>query len=600
MDLTERMEPMPSFQADQASNIEAEAQRQKTVLLYRNAGVALWVTIVNAGLLAYVNATLHTAAGLAFVWWVLIVLVAAGRNLLAQRFKAARPEAITAMIWRRRYVGATAAMAAAWGAGIVLFMWQAPVVAQLFTGLVLAGMMAGALPILAPVPAAFRIFALLVCIPMSAAILLQANSPLLWAFGAMTFVFLLAVLASARYLHQTLDVSIRLGLELQQHRAQLEQLVAERTVELALAMKNAEAANNAKSRFLAAASHDLRQPLSALKVYAGLLNNPRVPAYPKMVANTRDCINSLSDLLDDLLDLSKLEAGVVTPTVSDFAIADVFAHLETIHAPEATGKGLRLRCVPSRIVGRTDLVLFRRALGNLLANAISYTERGGVLIACRRRQGKFWVEVWDTGVGIPAENFAEIFEEFKQLGDGSRNSGSGLGLAIVAKTAALLGLGIGLRSRPGRGSVFAIELPLGQAELIVPASAISNAALHTLRIALVEDNPMVRDALVEGLQGLGHRVLAAATTEALLPELEPLPPDIVVSDYRLNAGETGFDVIAAVREQYGAELPAILITGDTDPNLLRGMTGRGIIVLRKPLALETLQTYLQKLTASAR
>lgn len=591
---------MPSFQADQTSDVEAEAQRQKTVLLNRNAGIALWATIVNAGLVAYVNATLHTAVGVAFAWWVLITLIAAGRYLLARRFRAARPEAITAMTWRRRYIGATAMMAAAWGAGTVLFMWQAPVVAQLFTGLVLSGMVAGALPILAPVPSAFRIFALLVTIPMSAAILLQADSPLHWAFGALTLIFLLVVLASARYLHQTLDVSIRQGLELQQHRSQLEQLVAERTAELSVAMKDAKAANEAKSRFLAAASHDLRQPLSALKLYAGLLNNPQALSYPKVVANTRDCINSLSDLLDDLLDLSKLEAGVVVPADSDFPVADVFAQLETLHAPEAMTKGLRLNCIPSKIVGRTDLVLFRRALGNLLANAINYTERGGVLIGCRRRQGKSWVEVWDTGVGIPAESFAEIFEEFKQLGDGARNSGSGLGLAIVAKTAALLGLEISVRSRPGQGSVFAIELPLGQAELIAPATAPPMATTHHLRIALVEDNPMVRDALVEGLQGLGHQVLAAATTAGLLHELGLQPPDIVISDYRLNAGETGFDVITAVRKQYGAELPAILLTGDTDPDLLRSMTDRGIVVLHKPLDLETLHASLRDLTASAR
>lgn len=588
---------MSSFQADPAFKVETEAQRQKTALLYRNAAIALWVTIINTGLLAYVNATLHTAAGVAFVWWVLMVLIAAGCYLLTRRFRAARPEAIAAMAWRRRYIVATATMAAGWGSGTVLFIWQAPVVAQLFTGLVLAGMVAGALPVLAPVPAAFRAFALLVCVPLSAAIFLQANSPVHWAFGGMTLVFLLALLASARHLHQTLDVSIRQGLELQQHRFQLEQLVAERTAELSVAMKDAKAANQAKSRFLAAASHDLRQPLSALKLYAGLLNNPQAPSYAKSVANTRDCINSLSDLLDDLLDLSKLEAGVVVPTVSDFRIADVFTQLETIHAPEAMSKGLRLRCIPSRIVGRTDIVLFRRALGNLLANAISYTESGGVVIGCRRRRGKLWVEVWDTGVGIEAENFKEIFEEFKQIRDAPRNSGSGLGLAIVAKTAALLGLEIDVRSHAGRGSVFAIELPLGQAESIAPASVPQNIELRALRIALVEDHPRVRDALVQGLQGLGYQVLAAATTEALLSALGQLPPDIVVSDYRLNAGENGFDVITAVRKQYGAQLPAILITGDTDPHLLRSMTDRGIVVLHKPLDLETLHAALQDLTA---
>jgi len=207
------MDAMPSSHADQASHLEAEAQRQKTVLLYRNAGIAQLVTIVNAGLLAYVNATLLAPSGAALAWWCLVVVIAGGRYLLARRFMEAQPEAVAAIPWRRRYIGATALMAAAWGAGTVLFVWDAPDGARLFTGLVLSGMVAGAVPILGPVPAAFRTFALLLGVPLAAAIFLQANSPLHWAFASMSLVFLAAVLASARYLHQTLDVAMRLGLE---------------------------------------------------------------------------------------------------------------------------------------------------------------------------------------------------------------------------------------------------------------------------------------------------------------------------------------------------------------------------------------------------
>jgi diguanylate cyclase (GGDEF)-like protein/PAS domain S-box-containing protein len=204
---------MPVSRANLVSSLDAEAQRQKTDLVYRNAGIALSVTLVNGGLLSYVNTTLHAAAGAAFAWWCLLSFVAGGRYLLARRFMAAQPLAAAATIWRRRYVGATALTAAAWAAGTVLFMWQAPDGAQLFTGLVLSGMVAGAVPILAPVPAAFRVFAVLLSVPLAAVILLQANSALHWAFGSMALVFLAAVLASARYLHQTLDVAIRLGLE---------------------------------------------------------------------------------------------------------------------------------------------------------------------------------------------------------------------------------------------------------------------------------------------------------------------------------------------------------------------------------------------------
>jgi len=198
---------------DPASKIEAETQRKKTVLLYRNVGIAQLVNVVNASLLAFVNVTMHASARVAFVWWCLVCAITAGRYLLSHRFHAASPNATAAMTWRQRYLVATAIAAVIWGAGAVLFMWNAPDGARLFTGLVLAGMVAGAVPILAPVPAAFRIFTFSVLAPVSLVILLQADSAFDWVFGSMTLFFLAAVLTSARYLHETLDVAIRLGLE---------------------------------------------------------------------------------------------------------------------------------------------------------------------------------------------------------------------------------------------------------------------------------------------------------------------------------------------------------------------------------------------------
>ena len=195
------------------SDVEAETQRQKTALLYSNSGIAQAVNFVNATLLACVVVSLRMSARVAFVWWCFAVTIAAGRYLLARRFLAARPDASAAIAWRRRYFVGTTMIAGIWGAATLLFMWQAPDETLLFTGLVLAGMVAGAMPILVPVPAAFVLYAALVCVPMSAIVLLQADSPLRWAFGAMSLIFLAAMLASARHLHQTLDVAIRLGLE---------------------------------------------------------------------------------------------------------------------------------------------------------------------------------------------------------------------------------------------------------------------------------------------------------------------------------------------------------------------------------------------------
>lgn len=360
----------------------------------------------------------------------------------------------------------------------------------------------------------------------------------------------------------------------------------------------AERANRAKSRFLAAASHDLRQPLAALNLYANVLKERVDPSQQKLMASMEDCIANLSGLLNNLLDLSKLEAGVVNPKIIDFSVFEFFYSLKSIFTPKAQAKGLRLRFSSSRLTARSDPILLKRVVSNFIENAICYTERGGVMVGCRRRQGKIWIEVWDSGIGISADQTAEIFEEFKQLGDQARNQGSGLGLAIVDKTAALLGLEFSVRSWPGRGSVFAIELPLGQPQAVsMPAPQV--AVQRSLRIALVEDNHLVRQALVLALENSGHQVIAAASGGALLAELGQLPLDAVVSDYRLAHGETGFDVINAVRAAIGADLPALLITGDTDPQLIFSMTQRGVTVLYKPLDMQALQAHLENLTCPA-
>ncbi|OHC71290.1 MAG: hypothetical protein A2045_07230 [Rhodocyclales bacterium GWA2_65_20] len=375
-------------------------------------------------------------------------------------------------------------------------------------------------------------------------------------------------------------------------------ITARKTTEDALmaAKTEAERANKAKSRFLAAASHDLRQPLSALSLYVGVLGNKLAPDDGRLLANMKDCVASLNEMLSNLLDLSKLEAGVVTPNVSDFAVDDVLAQVISSHAPEAKLKGLGLRCACFGLTARTDRMLFQRMIGNLVANAVRYTRQGGVLVGCRRRQGRMWVEVWDTGIGIPADKTAEIFEEFKQLDNHERNraKGSGLGLAIVARTATLLGLQIRVQSRLGRGSLFAVEMPLGLAFRPVAEREYTH---RPLRIALVEDNLAVAEALAYALKNSGHQVVAAASCRELLSRIDGVRPDIVISDYRLAGKETGFEVITSVRAAFGNSLPAVIITGDTDPQLLRSMADKGIRVHHKPLELEALRASIAELTA---
>lgn len=248
--------------------------------------------------------------------------------------------------------------------------------------------------------------------------------------------------------------------------------------ELRLARQAAQQANEAKSSFLAAVSHDLRQPLAALEIYAHMLPELLAPSDVVMSNNIRNCVASMGDFLGELLDLSKLQMGGKQIAIRDFEVVELLEQVASSHQPEASRKQLSLRCRSLPLMARTDPALLSRLLGNLLTNAIRYTDAGGVLIACRRCQGKYWIEVWDTGIGIPAGQVDQVFEVFRQLDNGEARGkqGSGLGLSIVNEIAQLLGLALRVHSQEGRGTLFAIELPLAGPEpsltATVPASTL--------------------------------------------------------------------------------------------------------------------------------
>ncbi|MFZ4626206.1 MAG: PAS domain S-box protein [Rhodoferax sp.] len=366
---------------------------------------------------------------------------------------------------------------------------------------------------------------------------------------------------------------------------------------LLAAKLDADRANHAKSKFLAAASHDLRQPLAALALYVGVLQH-RVEADNQiLIGHIQQCCTNLSELLTDLLDVSKLDAGVIMPQLESFSVDEFMAALVSVHSAEAAKKGLHLHWRACGKFAHTDEQLLLRIVGNLMDNAICHTQFGCILIACRRHEGKHWLEVWDTGIGIAADKTGLIFEEFVQLGQVPAQRGSGLGLAIVAKTALLLGLQLRVRSRLGRGSMFAIELPLGNAAAAVEP-IVQPALACCLRIGLVENDPLVLTALVLVLETAGHQVIAARSGQQLLDQLGQQVPDVLISDYRLDDGRTGFEVVMAAREAYGEALPALIITGDTDPALIKSMAERGITIHYKPLKQEVLLAFVNQIKAS--
>jgi CheY-like chemotaxis protein/anti-sigma regulatory factor (Ser/Thr protein kinase) len=310
------------------------------------------------------------------------------------------------------------------------------------------------------------------------------------------------------------------------------------------------------------------------------------------------CVSSLSELLDNLLNVSKLDAGVVVPTNTAFSVDAILTSLVDIHMAEASLKGISLHLRPTNLVGHTDQTMLQRILGNLIANAIRYTDKGGVLIGGRRHNGKQWIEVWDSGVGFPSNMAKHIFEEFTQLGDNSRSVGSGLGLAIVSKSAQLLGLELRVHSRPGRGSMFAIEIPQGELSLIETSSE-SKAVTDKWLIALVDDNPMVLDATAFALTAAGHQVIVGESELDLLKNVGYQEPDILISDYRLAGNKTGLDLILKAREVFGEDLPAILITGDTDPKLIKLFNKNKIKVCYKPLKIDVLNNLISEIISKS-
>ena len=342
-------------------------------------------------------------------------------------------------------------------------------------------------------------------------------------------------------------------------------------------------------------------------------------------------MTALQELLDAILDISRLDAGAVSPKVADFAIATLLDRLTTAFAPSAAEKGLRLRIVPSRLYVRSDPVLLERILLNLAANALRYTQRGGILIGCRRRGRRVRIEVWDTGIGIAPEQRQAIFQEFYQAADPQGGGqGLGLGLAIAARLAALLGSRIEVASRLGEGSVFAVEVPRGEPPAAPCRSGVQSQTVarprpflaatgrlpeHSLEdtasgrgrpsygalVLVVDDDALVREAMQSLLAQWGCEVMAAATGEEAVALLEggDRLPDALLCDYRLPGAETGIDVIRRLQAVAGTAIPAALVSADTAPESLRAAKASGFPLLPKPVAPAKLRALLEHLVAAA-
>lgn len=390
-------------------------------------------------------------------------------------------------------------------------------------------------------------------------------------------------------------------------KSRLEQRVEERTADLSAAnhklgeaLADAERANAAKGRFLAAANHDLRQPFQALRLFHHLLSERlKDPGSQSIAQKMGEALEGGEKLLHSMLEVATLDAGVVRPVIAAVPIAPILSDAVAEFRSAAAAKGLEVRLVPSRAVVRTDAAMLGRMLHHLLGNAIAFTTGGGILIGCRHRGQWLRIEVWDTGSGIPSDQLDAIFEDFVQLNNPERDRrrGLGLGLSKVRRKAALLGHTVEVRSRPGHGSVFSVIVPIAAAESAAAATAPTGAAPAVpdrRRILVVEDDPMQRSAIQLLLETWGHSVTAAADGDAALAAVRRPDgiPDVIVTDFRLPGTLTGVDVVRTVGEMAGGAVPGVILTGDTAPERIREAVSAGCRLLHKPFTPSVLKDAL--------
>lgn len=345
----------------------------------------------------------------------------------------------------------------------------------------------------------------------------------------------------------------------------------------------------------------MRQPLHALGLFVDRLHG-RVKAAERssIVKQIDAAVAAMDELFNELLDISKLDAGVLTPTISDFPIAHVLKRTESTFAATARKKALSLRILSNSAWVRSDSILLERILLNLVSNAVSYTASGRIVVGCRRRGGQLRIEVWDSGPGIPKDQHQNIFAEFHQLGgpQHERRSGLGLGLAIVDRLCRLLDHQIELTSALGKGSRFSVIVPLVAAQALTAEPKPSvYAALGSIRdklVVVIDDDELVLDSTGRLLRSWGCDVVTAASAHAALAGLAERgrTPDLIISDYRLSDGQNGIEAIKKLREAFSLSIPAFLISGDTAPERLRDARASGYHLLYKPVRPRALRAML--------
>ena len=552
-------------------------------LIYASMTLSVIPMFPAIGLLVWVLISPGNSAGL--LWWALLMVLTNAYSIFhARRQLDLGLAAQNANHLARRLMFAITLGGVSWGALAFGALGNTSATGDILVIFVLSGILGGAVSLLAPVFLVFVAFSFPL-VGLTVARLWQLGDANYDVFGLIAVMYLGVLIGQAR----NSSVATRAAIALRFENLEL-------VLKAEAAQQAAEKANTAKSKFLAAASHDLRQPIHAQGLFLDvLLHTPLSTHQRELVGNICAASTASADMLNTLLDFSRIEAGVVSPQKQAFGMQHLLNKIEREFEPQADAKGLRYRSRETPVRVQSDPALVELILRNLVSNAIRYSDKGGLLVACRSRGAHTLLEVWDTGMGIAPENQAEVFKEFHQLGNPERDrqKGLGLGLAIAQGLAKTLGHALSVQSWPMRGSVFKLALPIAQhVPLLTPTAAEAGflphlpagVSLDGARILVIDDDEAVLSSMVQLLGRWGCEVGSAGSIARAL-QLAPLhTPDMLISDYRLRGHTTGTEAIAQVRALLGVAVPALLITGDTAPERLREAMSSGIPLLHKPLA----------------
>ena len=560
--------------------------------LYRNGPYTALAAILAAASF-WISYYLYTRDASVFVWAAFVHAMQIGRLVLLLAWQRAGKTDTELASWLNRYLWLLGGAAFAWGLAAGMLLQRAGAVEVVLLLVVLLGMASTGLAAVSGCRPAIGAWLVPLLLPVAVGLLWRGDAVHV-ALGGLTLLYLGATLAYALHQHET----GRRAIAAQHQNALLvEQLRHQKEL--------ADRANQEKSRFLASASHDLRQPMHALGLFASALERRTAGgAEQELVRNLNRCIESLDRSFNAMLDVSRLDAGVVEPQVQSFAIRDVFRRLHMHFAGQAEAVGLQLRFKPGGKFVASDPQLLERILANLIQNAIKYTRQGGVAVVARGQGASVDIEVWDTGIGIPAEELPRVFDEFYQIGNPERDRarGLGMGLAIVKRLVLLLDHPLEVVSRRARGTMFRVRVPRTDVDafggMALGAETVPQQIGDMRTLLVIDDEEVIREGTRVMLGQLGYEVITAGSTEEAC-SVAVRHGELVhamLCDLRLANGEDGLEAIDAVRKALHQPLPAVLLTGDTSLHQVKRAHESGSLVLFKPVQPKELLAAVRRLT----